>query len=463
MRYLKLIILILFASAAQNTAHSAVIPAQLSLKDAVALSIHGNVNIKQAERAKLDSLSGYRKAGIETTYSAGAVGGAEGTPALLDLSNRTYGSLNYGGISGDTGSLTVSPYGLGAEEAAAAISISHPLMGGMGELSEKGNSVKSALSSISIQDKQFYLSEQSTVLGVIQAYYQAVLAREQVKVQESAVKSAEQNAEYMRKLEDAGSARGIDVTQSEVYVAQAKDSLNTSQLTARGSVDTLMVAIGFGVGQVPELTDDVPEAPPPPPSLEEANRIALKNRLELSVYDQQMVDAERTLAMKKDALHPQVNAVATFSTTNSNPGLLSGPSLNAGAVNMGVVLNLPLDQRAAKEDKETAERAIDILKQQKAFQIEQIVDQVRSSYQSYESAKTSYEIFSQNLSVAQENLRIAQRMVEEGEGDNRDVVSAQQNLSAVQGSILSAKTNLYLAVIRLRYTMGEDLTVMGNG
>ncbi len=94
--------------------------------------------------------------------------------------------------------------------------------------------------------------------------------------------------------------------------------------------------------------------------------------------------------------------------------------------------------------------------------MELIAQQVRNAYRQVEASKNSLDIYSQNLDVAQKNLSYAERMVEEGESDNRNVLDAQDALTQVETGILSAKTNLYLAHIDLKYAMGEDLTTIGS-
>ncbi len=297
---------------------------------------------------------------------------------------------------------------------------------------------------------------------MIRAYYGAVQAQERVKIEEKALRLIEQAAEYARRREEARLARGIDVSRAEVQVAQTKDRLNVQRESARAAVDRLMLAIGLGIGETPELTDPVPEVNPVVPDLDEAIDTALANRTELFVYNERIANQERRLAIAEEELRPELNAVASFHSTDSDEGLISGSTFDLGYTTVGVELNIPLDRRISREERDIAARGLDILSEQRAFRTEEIAEEVRSAYRSFEATSTSLDIFSQNLEVAQQNLHIAERMVEEGEGDNRDVLSAQEALTGVESGIISAKTDLYLAIIDLKYAMGEDLTTMGS-
>jgi outer membrane protein TolC len=166
--------------------------------------------------------------------------------------------------------------------------------------------------------------------------------------------------------------------------------------------------------------------------------------------------------MADDELRPGISAVARFQSSNDDEGMLTGSLFSLGSTTIGIEVDIPLDKRQRVEERDIAARELDILEEQRSFQMEEIAEEVRSSYLSYESNRISLGIETERLADAKENLRIAERMVEEGEADNRDVLSAQEALVNAESGIISAKTDLYLATMELRYAMGEDLTTMGS-
>ena len=455
-----LILLILCQGAVR--AEDITVPAKLPLADAIALALRANANLKQAAEGHRTALSRSRIASFDTSLSVGSDVSLDDAPGNSGISSRAYSTLNYESVSGTEASLELSPFGWGSYRGSVGLSLQQPLMKGRGPLSEKSYRVQEALTDVAIQDKQLYRSRQSTVRGVIAAYYRAVQAREQVKIQERALSLVEAAAEYARRREEAGLARGIDVSRAQVQVAQTRDRLNVQRESARARVDALMLAIGAGVGQNPELTDAVPDASPSMPGLEEAIETALANRSELAVYDERLSSQNRRLAIAEDELRPEVNALASFRSTDAGAGFVSGSMFDLGSTTVGVALTFPLDRRISEEERDIAARSVDLLQEQRAFQTEEIAEEARGAHRSLEAAGTSLDIFSQNLDVAKQNLHIAERMVEEGEGDNRDVLTAQEALTGVESGIISAKTDLYLAGVDLRYAMGEDLTTMGS-
>jgi len=436
------------------------IPANLSLADAVSLALGMNANLKQAEESKRTALANLRIAGYGSSFDFGTTTNLNRAGSSSDLSSLVTSSLSMENSLGTKASVDLSPLGLGSKYGGLGVSLRQALRKGFGPLSSKSLALKSAQSSATVESKQLFITRQSTVQGTIEAYYGAVLAREQVKVREQAVTNAEKLAAEWRAKEKEQIAAGIDVTRSEIQVAQSKNALNSQQRTARNAIDRLMIAIGGGIGETPQLIDSVPEADPEVPPLADAIKTALDNRGELTIYDERLAEQERQAELAKDQLKPQLDLVAGFNGRRDSAGFLSRSIFNDGALNAGVEYSVPLDRRIVQEKRDIATRQLDVLRNLRAFQTDQIVEEVRTAYRRVESARASIEILTKNKEVAQQNIDFANLMVANDVGTSRDVVEAQQALTEADTSLLSAKTDLYLAVIDLKRVMGEDLTTM---
>jgi len=436
------------------------VPARLSLADAVTLALGVNANLKQSEQDYETALSRLRVAGLQTSFEVGGEAGQERTPDESQLFSRAFGSMSYENLLGTKASLDVSPVSTGDENNYLRISLRHPLTQGRGLLSEKADILAGARSFASVRNKEVYLTRQAKTLEVIERYYQAVLSREQVKVQQKAVDIAEEAADGAHKRADAGLVAGIEVSRADIRVAQTKDELNLRTQAARGALDRLTLAIGVGVGETPELTDTVPETASDTPGLTDAIGTALKNRLEMAVYDVRLSDQARRLAIAKDQFRSGVDVVAGFSSADSEPGAISTSLFGESSSNVGVEVRIPLDKRILREDRDTAERDADVLRRLRLHQMEEIAEQVRRAYLDLEEAKTSLGILTDNKKVADDNLRMAKRMVDAGLVSNREILEAQEALTRVENGLLSARTDLYLAGLNLKYAMGEDLTTV---
>lgn len=435
-------------------------PAKLTLEQAVAAALDANPRIKSAQKDYLNAISQTRIAGLLTGFTLGSSATLQRTPDDSGRSGRLFGGLTYSNPLGTQATLNIAPFASGDERGAVGLEISHPLMKRKGILSEKSDQILTAASQAAITDRSVYLQRQATVQDVIESYYRAVQARNRVKVQENALAIAEKTAEIARKREEAGLDRGLDVVRAEVTVEQTRDDLNLEMESARGALDRLMVAIGQGVGKTPELTDEVPEPEGQPQSLSEAIDRALKNRAELSVYDERIATQQRRLAIAKEDLKPGLELAASFNSSERDRSVLSTSIFRNGYFDAGLVYRFPIDTRVAVQRRDNEARDLDDLTRMREFQTEQVIEQVRRAYREMDAARTSLDINTRNLKVAEERLRLAERMVEEGEGTNREVLDAQSALTQVKSGIISGKTNLYLATVNLKYYMGEDLTTL---
>lgn len=461
-RYIVPLIAVLVLSSGISTAADS-IPAKLTLREAISLALNANVNLKSSRVSQQTAVSRLRTANFNTTYGIGSSFNLEHTPDTDGVSSLVSTNITYKNLLGTQAAISLSPVGTGSNRGSVELQLTHPLLRGRGALSSMADTVQSARSNVSTGNNNLYQSKQGTVMSVIRAYYNAILAREEVGVQEKAVEFAQIAFDGARKREEAGLIAGIDVTRAETSLAQTKDTLQLQRQSAKGAIDQLLLAIGFGVGQTPELSDDIPEPDKLAsiPSIEDAIKTALKNRSELDVFDTKIDDQRRRLAIAQDQLRPALNLVTSYNTANTTSGTISSTIFDSASFTTGLQLSFPMDTRTSESERDISERELKNLAEQRAYKGDQIAEEIRDAYRSLESTKTSITIYSQNLSAAETRLHIAQRMIEEGLGSNREELEAREALIQVQSSLLAAKKDYYLAGVNLRYAMGEDITGMG--
>ena len=445
-------------------------PTKLSLPGAVSAALTGNANLKQAEKDYTTSLARLRIANFTTSYGAGVIGGYQRDPDQSTTSTRVFGSYDLDSLSGMQISLDLTPVGLGNERGAVGVTLRKPLMQGSGRLSNKSNLVLGATTDVAVENSQLFLSRQSTVIEVANAYYQAVLQQKRVIIQQQSLDVATQAEFAARKKVEAGLLPGLEASRAKLDLVSTEDGLNEQKRAAQAALDRLMVAIGTGVGQTPLLEDTEPtvELDTPmldkaiaamvPPTLEDAIRTALANRAELKIGEENILDQQRRVAITKDRLRPNMDMVMGYNSSDDNIGVLSSSLFNRGSLTTGVEYRVPLDKRRDREERDIASRDLDVLQKLQVYRTEQIHQEVRNAHQAVESDKTSLKINMDNLNEARENLKLAQRMVDEGLRDNREILDAKNALTRLQSSLIAAKINLYLDSLRLRREMGEDLT-----
>ena len=433
------------------------IPAKLSLKEAVGIALRSHASLKQSEKDYRNAVANLRVAGYKTSLDVGSSASLQRSQGESDTSGLLFGNLAYENLQGATGSLDVLPYSQGTDRGSVTMSLRQPLTARRGNLSAKSLDVFGARAAADIRERELVITRQATVLGVVRAYQRALLAREQIKVQERSAQIADEAAQITRKRADAKLVAEYEAAQAELNAAQTRNQLNNQRQAAKGAMEDLMVAMGRGIGQSPELTDPLPPDEVTVPDLVTALRTALDKRAELAVYDMQLLDQERQVAAARDDMRSRTDAILRFSSRDNDSGLMSRSVFDNGTMTAGVEHTFPLDKRVWQQKKDNAERDFEITKQLRLFEMERVAEEVRSAHRAVDSARLSLEIFSQNMKLADENVRRSQRMLDEDLGTTRDVLDAQGSLARVEGGRLSALVDLYLASINLKQAMGGDL------
>lgn len=438
------------------------IPDKLTLADAIGIALRVNAGLKSAETSHTNAESSLRVAGFTTSTTAGGRTAVERVAGDGESYASVFGRLQYADPSGIEASADLTPLALGGDRALLGVTVRRPIMSGRGLLSEKGDALASARTSFAVSSNRLYRARQNTARNVIEAYYDAVRARDQVTVAERAASYAEQAAKDAAKRANEKLIAGIDVSRAEIRAAEKRVLVSLQKQRARAAIDQLLIAIGVGVGKTPELVDAIPEPPAESPDVDAAVQKALANRSELADYDLQIEEQRRRLAIRNDRLRPRLDLVASARSTNSDSGFVSPSLWSSGALSGGLELSFPLDKRVEEANRDVEARELATLSLLKALEEEQISNEVREACRLFESSRVSLEIYTNNLQVAEQSLYQANRRVEEGLDTNRDVLDAQESLANFQTEVLNAKIDLFLAGIRLKYAMGEDITKTGS-
>ena len=124
-----------------------------------------------------------------------------------------------------------------------------------------GGGVRSAVKGTKLAREAALLELQAVInealLQVRTAFYSVLLAREQIKVQESNLDLLQQQLKTVSDRYDAGTVSSFEKLRAEVAVANAKAPLITARNNYRLAIEALRLAVGFAVAPV-DLTRKEP-------------------------------------------------------------------------------------------------------------------------------------------------------------------------------------------------------------
>jgi outer membrane protein TolC len=214
-------------------------------------------------------------------------------------------------------------------------------------------------------------------------------------------------------------------------------------------------------------SDDSVEVPPinreggGPLELEysEAIKIALDNRMDLRILQDQVYDAQRGVTVAANLLKADLTLVGRAeagerrgisSTDQSNAEL----RLNDGRYSAGFTLDLPWE----RTEEQNAYRNSYIILQRSVRNVQQLEDQikfeVRNELRNLLEARENYIIQTQGVDLARRRTKSTELFLNAGRAQVRDLLEAQQALVSAQNALTAALVSYRISELELQRDMG---------
>jgi OMF family outer membrane factor len=272
-------------------------------------------------------------------------------------------------------------------------------------------------------------------LEVANAYYDLQQADEQVRIAESAVRNAQQSLQDAQALEQAGLGTRFDTLRAQVQLANQNQLLVTNR--AAQQINRRQLAQILSLPQSVNLiaADPVEIAGLWNLTLEESIVRAFQNRAELQQQLTQRNIAEQQRRVAAADGRPQVDLFANYNILevfNDGLGLADGYAVGARlrwTLFDGGAIRARVAQR--QSDIDIAETQFANQRNQIRFQVEQAYYNLNANFQNIETARLA-------VNQASEALRLARLRFFAGVGTQTEVIDAENDLTAAQGSLVRA-------------------------
>ena len=287
-------------------------------------------------------------------------------------------------------------------------------------------------------------------------YFDGLLARETISVQEEAVKVLDSQLQTAKAGYEAGARPQFDVLQAEVALANAKPPVIRAKNQYRLAIDRLRRSIGLPYANGCEadsvrLTQSWPN-PKVNAKLGELLLQGLANRPELAELAEQIKAAESDIRAAKAIHKPKVQMFGTYGAQSLRFGD-AGQGL-AGATG-GVQFSVPLVDfgRTKGQVVQAAARLAEIEAQscQERLNVE---GEVRQAFFDYDEASQILETAQLVVKQAEEALRLAQNRFHAGALTQLEILQSQLELTRARLEQVLALRNYNEAVVRLRHAVG---------
>jgi outer membrane protein TolC len=310
---------------------------------------------------------------------------------------------------------------------------------------------------------QYQTAVADTLLTIRLAYYDVLLAAQQITVNEASVNLLQKELEDQQRRYDAGTVPHFNVLRAEVAVANARPALIQARNNYRIAKNNLSNLLGYNLPR--EIWEDIPlnltdtlDAAPYQVDLPAAIQQALARRTEL-VAARKTAELQRlNVVNAKAGYKPTVQVFAGYGWYNAQftqpveldhdiHGWNAGAQLNwnifDGMLTHGKVVQSRALYEKARNDVDDKARQIEL--------------EVRTAYSDFVMAREVLDSQQKVQEQAMEALREAKARADAGTATQLDVLDAETSLTQARTTEVQALHDYAAARARLERAIGEGM------
>ncbi|KAF0176847.1 MAG: Outer membrane efflux protein [Limisphaerales bacterium] len=334
----------------------------------------------------------------------------------------------------------------------------------------EGGKIESAKRTADLTRDQALLQHQTvladTVLAVRVNYDDALLAVQQIVVQEASIELLKKELQDNQRRFEAGTVPRFNVLRAEVELANARPKLIRARNALRIAKNNLANLLGYDVPRT--VVEDIPlqlsgklEADPTPIELPIALAKALEQRTELAALRKAERLRQEAITNAEAGRKPSAQIYAGVGSKSSrfsqhltrdisgwDVGWQASWNIFDGWLVKGKVAEAAALHRKSQEELDDFSRRIEL--------------DVRTSYSNFIEAKEVLESQKKVQEQAEEALRLANARTEAGTGTQLDVLNAQTALTEARTTQILALRDYSVARARLERAMGVTLKLDGR-
>ncbi len=302
-------------------------------------------------------------------------------------------------------------------------------------------------------EAQFAIARQDLIVRVSQAYFDVLLAQDNVVLADAQKAAIGEQLEMAKRNFEVGT-----VTITDTHEAQARFDLTAAQeIAAQNDLEIKNSALQLILGKIPAhlnaLNDQFPLVLPEPNNMAKWVAQAERQNPQITIQRAALAVATQEVEKNRAGHYPTLDLVAGYGR-NSNPSTIAiGSTITSQTI--GLQLNLPIFQggsvnskvREALANQEKARQDLELGNRQAALQ-------TRQAFLGVTSGMAQVKALEQALVSSQSSLDSTRLGQEVGVRTNVDVLNAQQQLFSAKRDLSQARYNYILSQLKLKAAVG---------
>jgi len=313
------------------------------------------------------------------------------------------------------------------------------------------------------------------ILVIVGNYWNVVLARENLSVQQKSLDEAQKSYDHDKKALSLGALPPLDIYRSESQVASRRVGAIQAEYAVKQAEDQFRRGIGADIDPSTRVLDleltDRPEPVGAPVNVDIPTALerAIANRPELEAVHQQLGADELSIRLAHNGLKPDLelsgfyagNGLAGNDPAVGNTGLSNtlSQSFRFAFPFYGASLSLTLPVRNHNAEANLADSLVNRRRDQyQERETNQSISlEVTTAVHSLEAAKLGMEAAKVAVDLAKETLHADERKYELGTEQIFFVLDAQTQLAQAELNLIQSQVNFQLAVTQVDHATGDLL------
>lgn len=294
-------------------------------------------------------------------------------------------------------------------------------------------------------------SQMDVLAAVAEAYYAAVLARENLRVVEEALATAEADLERAIVLRDTGMTTDADVLSLRVSRSEAQERLIRAQnalLTTQGRLNDLL---GAPLETQYALLSPLQPSAPVQVAMQQLEAQAVRERPETSQAEMARTLAQVDWNLARAAFLPEMKVYGAWEANRQAFAARGGTNWMAGATLRWNLFRGSADRARVAEASFLKEQR----EQERRKVSSEVQLQVRESYLALQAANRRMDVGQAAIAQAEESHRITANRYEAGLANVTELLHSQTALSEAKTRYLSAVFDQRVATVRLEHAAGS--------
>ena len=310
------------------------------------------------------------------------------------------------------------------------------------------NTVQMNRENTKASEQDLITTKQTVVLNVKQAYFGLIQAYRIVKVAEDTVKQIQEHLDQARAFFRAGTVPEIDVTQSEVDMANAELAL----IRARNGLQVAQVTLNNAMGLRRDLSfpvEDTLEFKEFKIALQEILQAAYEQRPEILQLKARQLSQEASLKVAQASYYPVLSGNASYLFRGIHADNLYWDMM------VGATLTVPLFSGFSSPNQVAEARAtLRNLKAQEEATRQNVRLEGEQAYLSLKEAEESVRVSEKALAQAQKKYSLATGRYRVGVGSPLEVTDAEVSLANARVNHIQSLAGYKIAEAKIEKAMG---------